>query len=778
MSTFTFSRLSRWIGPFAFLVAAGCGSANDGAQGIQGVPGTPGAPGATGAPGAAGMDGDPTFDDRRPLSSLQAVYLPTAPQFAVVPAATLPFPPPAHIPGYVKSLTGLYVAGTVPAGFEFPLANATSDDCRALAGLGQNTVVKWLDPLTWNDANDQPRFGANCDFLAYFGDGWNSDWAGSVVNSPPQWKGSATSAWMWSNHEYVSGVQAGPTTAPDNQALTLALWLRDRALLGNDVFSNVWAQADVDTYIKRSKQQIGGSWFKVIQDPATGAWLVDRSATAQRYDSSSNTLTKVVGSAIVNIAKDDAGVALPAGVVPGHAGDCSGGVSPWGTVIAGEENVQDYYGDLEACWDSQNVFVAATGFDSGAPVNPTIAPSSASTAEFGRISDVNGRHDRDNYGWLVESDVVTSGTQTPTNEYYGKTSAGVGHRKIGSMGRARWENCTFVTDAGWKLLNNQPVVIYASDDRRGGRIFKWVSATNYVNTMTKAQVRALLDTGVLYVAQWDGLNNATGLTLAAGNVTPTDTAPGSGRWIRLSTASTDVAVNAATLGAGTTVGAALQSNTWNGIGGFANDDAMRRALFTVCAKIGIMELNRPEDLEWNPLDPSGTPLLYVALTNFNGGLCLKANGTINNVAPRETRADRDGAIFAMKEANTATPAISTTFTYHQVWKGTNAKLAFDAADPDNIMIDKDGGVWFGTDGNFGRNGRADALYYLDLDPTHRVVGPGVVNVGYGKAFRVAAVASDAEATGPCLSSDMRTLFFNVQHPGEGSTVQSTWPQIR
>ena len=90
-----------------------------------------------------------------------------------------------------------------------------------------------------------------------------------------------------------------------------------------------------------------------------------------------------------------------------------------------------------------------------------------------------------------------------------------------------------------------------------------------------------------------------------------------------------------------------------------------------------------------------------------------------------------------------------------------------------LVIDAEGGVWFGTDGNFGTNGHADALYYLDLDPAHRDGQEGIVNATYGKGLRVVSGPSDSEATGPALSADMRSLFFSVQHPGE--EIFSTWP---
>jgi len=108
-----------------------------------------------------------------------------------------------------------------------------------------------------------------------------------------------------------------------------------------------------------------------------------------------------------------------------------------------------------------------------------------------------------------------------------------------------------------------------------------------------------------------------------------------------------------------------------------------------------------------------------------------------------------------------------------VWHGSKGEGDFDAACPDNIAIDKDGGVWFGTDGNFGVSTTADALYYLDLESAHKAGMSGVTTPTFGLAFRFVAVPSDAEATGPAFSSDMKTLFFSVQHPGED--VYSKWP---
>ena len=193
-----------------------------------------------------------------------------------------------------------------------------------------------------------------------------------------------------------------------------------------------------------------------------------------------------------------------------------------------------------------------------------------------------------------------------------------------------------------------------------------------------------------------------------------------------------------------------------------------------------MELNRPEDIEWNPNDPSGTPRLYVAFTKHGKQTALDDAGVM--FKPDEwamkapTRADAVGTIFAIQEADPGKPGASKAFTFFKAFQGTEGSGPFDAGNPDNILIDRDGGVWFGTDGNFGLNGHADGLYYLDLAPQHKAGQPGVVTPTWGKPLRVVAGPSDSEATGPAFSSDMRSLFYSVQHPGE--EVFSRWPGNR
>ena len=737
----------------------------DGDDGMNGVNGVNGSDGMNGSNGNNGQNGAACGQGGSTTSSTEGV--PDSAPLASVIALTycdVANTGAANLAGYVKALVARYGTNTLPAGFQFPLAAATTDSVRAIRGMVPDVVIKWLDPLSWDSMvgpATTPRFGANPDYIAYFGDGWEA-------GGTPYWQGSDTSAWMWVNQEYVSNLKPRATAAPTGQYLTLARFLSYWGVIGGAATASSWTSSDLTIYGDELKKQVGGTWMHLVQDPATGEWVLDRSKTARRYDATDATLVKVTGLD-VSPDHDDLGAPLPEDVVVGIQADCSGGVTPWGTVITAEENVQFAYGDLENAWTSSQRFAAGVGFDPGTTITYNVAPSP--TGDFA-TPDPNASHPKDAYGYLVEID-----PGVPADEYYGKTTPGVGHRKLGYAGRANWENATFVTGADWKLVPGQPIVLYSANDRRSGHIYKFVTSQPYTAGMTKAQTRALLDGGKLYVAHFAGLDSTQGRRMAATMMPPTEAAPGQGRWIELSMTSTDLVLNAAALGTPTkTVGQALADPTWNGIGGYADDAAVKKSLFTASLKIGAMELNRPEDIEWNPRDLSGTPRLYVAFTNHDRQVALDPMGRLfapaTHSAMSPNRGDKVGGIFAMQEAVPATPATSTTFTYWQVHAGSDAGGLWDAANPDNLLVDADGGVWFGTDGNFGTTMRrsADAVYYLDLDPAHRTTP----TPSFGKAFRVVAMPSDAEVTGPAFSAGMGTMFMSVQHPGE--ELQSSWPQ--
>ncbi|MEO0461456.1 MAG: alkaline phosphatase PhoX, partial [Myxococcota bacterium] len=590
----------RWIFALVSCTAFSL-AACDGDDGAQGPAGPTGATGSEGPAGPGGSDGSDGEDGSAGAEGGLGVSLTEVPLSGMVAVTLGPTSGAASIPEYVESLLDAIDAGTAAAG-ALPLAPASTDSVRTIQGLEHNVIVAWLDPLTFDDDVDAPRFGANNDYIAYFGEGWEND------TGTPYFSGSATSGWVWVNHEYISNNEPQLMMAPSGQNLTLASFLAQRGVIEGDPTRNdTYDQETVNTYVQRAKAELGGSWFRIIQDPGSGVWEVDRSAANLRYNGTSETQLTITGFEISRAANTDDGEALPmdvdlgddsiAGrdVVPGIIGDCSGGKSPWGTVFTAEENVQSYYGDLEDAWSGTQTFQGGT-FAPGSMISYTVEPSES--ADFGRTDNDNQRHDRDNYGFLAEID-----TGAAPDEYYGKTEVGTGHRKIGSFGRARWENTTFVTDENWNLITGQPIVMYAGNDRRSGRVYKWVTEGTYTAGMTRTEIRALLDKGTLYVAHFADLNNSDGVTVideeSGEAVLATADAPGTGRWIELSLSSSDTPPNRSAIegleeAELTTVGEALQDMNYNGIGGFASENDVLAALFTAANKIGVRELNRPE----------------------------------------------------------------------------------------------------------------------------------------------------------------------------------------
>jgi len=755
------------VGPEGPTGPAGADGADgmDGAAGADGQNGSDGADGQNGADGLDGQDGSDSLADQ-PLSSTVALVLD---RDARNNGQT-------SIPDYVKNLVDDYATGTLDAGMQFPLIDAWTDTVRTIDGIQYNVVIKWLDPINQDGSQ---VWGANNDYLAYVGDGFQFG-----ATDGPQVAGSSQAGWLWSNFEYISDFfRAGVGRAPVGQGLTLAKWMQINGEFDFDVTVDAnWDQAALDLLVERAREMHGGGWIRVIQDPGTLEWNAALGSDNVRYDSTSNTLSFVTGLDFTGRTDvvDDEGNPLPAGVVPGIVGDCSGGLSPWGTVITAEENVQFYHGDLEEGYDSQFLDPAGThNFVPGGPVVLDTTPTT--TGDFSRHSDPNLRKPRDVYGFLTEIDVGA-----PADLAY-DPATGDGHMKIGSFGRARWENTTFVTDTDFNLVDGDPITMYAGQDRRSGRVYKWVSENAYTNGMTKQQVRALLESGSLYVAHFADLDNDTGFTVNGQDPIDAVGRRGTGRWIELSVDSPDAPANLGAAGLVnpnnvTTVGDALQDDSYNNIGGFPSDEEVLRALFTAANKIGVMETNRPEDVEYNPFDG----LVYIGFTGHGDDVALDDNGVLNTVKS-DRRAFHNGTLMTLREID------GTNFEFfvfgedddgvradgvalaNRVATGvdSDANGIFTWRAIDNIMIDPQGGVWFGTDGNPGANTGTDALYYFDNDPAHASGQPGVVNPTFGLAFRVAAGPSDSEATGPHIVPDGRTIFFNVQHPGEDDF--SAWP---
>jgi uncharacterized protein len=154
--------------------------------------------------------------------------------------------------------------------------------------------------------------------------------------------------------------------------------------------------------------------------------------------------------------------------VIGTFANCSGGVTPWHTVLTCEENFQDYYGQRTD--------------DQGQPGQGTDdAPEPLEIAETYRwLDDPGSAQPPEHYGWIVEIDPFDPDSKP---------------RKHTWLGRIRHENAAInVSDSG-------RVVVYTGHDEEDRSIYKFVSSGAYDPDNREANFDLLSD-GMLYVADF------------------------------------------------------------------------------------------------------------------------------------------------------------------------------------------------------------------------------------------------------------------------------------
>lgn len=277
-----------------------------------------------------------------------------------------------------------------------------------------------------------------------------------------------------------------------------------------------------------------------------------------------------------------------------------------------------------------------------------------------------------------------------------------------------------------KLEEGQPLVLYSGDDSRFEYIYKFVSSAPYFKTTAGGH---LLNDGILYVARFND--------------------DGSGDWLPLDINNTDFAAKVAAAGVTFEDQADVLLNTR-----LAAD------------ALGATKMDRPE---WGAVHPD-TGEVYFTLTNNSRRTEEQidaANPRASNVTGHIIRWNErqnqsatafDWDIFLLAgDVGTVTPNTDLTLT-------TDNHLA----SPDGLWFDKNGLLWIQTDmsgsqqgeGPYGNN------QMLVADPVTRQI----------KRFLVGP--TDCEVTGISATPDMKTLFVNIQHPGDRSkpnNFTSNWP---
>lgn len=158
--------------------------------------------------------------------------------------------------------------------------------------------------------------------------------------------------------------------------------------------------------------------------------------------------------------------------------------------------------------------------------------------------------------------------------------------------------------------------------------------------------------------------------------------------------------------------------------------------------VGATEMNRPEDLEINPYDGS----ILIALSM------------------NKSKEDYFGSVLRISEKDSNHESME--FKYETFLAGAK-ESGFVC--PDNLCFDDKDNLWLATD-VYGEDLYQEG-YGFQANNSLYVIPLKGSEAGIPRRF--ASAPKGAEITGPSFSSDFKTLFFSIQHPGE--YVDSNWP---
>ena len=288
-------------------------------------------------------------------------------------------------------------------------------------------------------------------------------------------------------------------------------------------------------------------------------------------------------------------------------------------------------------------------------------------------------------------------------------------QKRTALGRFGHEGVVFAP-----AQEGKPVVCYSGDDSTNEYIYKFVSTDNYYAGSAGGY---LLNHGTLYVARFNE--------------------DGTGEWLPLDINDNNFVAKAAEAGVS-----------------FADQADVLINTRLAADLVGATKMDRPE---WGTVHPE-TGEVYFTLTNNTGrtetdAANPRANNTTGHIIRWRENDDTDTFawdIFLLGgDVGTTTGDVTLTAENH-------------FASPDGLWLDGRGVLWVQTDmsgsqqsdGPFGNN------QMLAADPVTKEL----------KRFLVGPL--ECEVTGVHATPDLKTMFVNIQHPGDRSApgaFTSHWP---
>ncbi|WP_406210544.1 PhoX family protein [Streptomyces decoyicus] len=557
----------------------------------------------------------------------------------------------------------------------------TADAVVVSEGHAQNVVIRWGDPiLRGAPAFDPDRQSAKAQAGQF---GYNNDYM-AVLDVPDERHRQL----MVINHEYTD--EQLMFAGYDAEAPT-----REQAEIG-------WAAHGLSVLVVQEEQRSGRLTAVTrhrLNRRITGTTPFEVSGPA-------------AGSDLLKTSADPEGTRIL-----GTLNNCGGGITPWGTVLSGEENFNQYFANGGSVTDpAAAARLKRYGITGGA--------SQRKWERFDQRFDVAREpNEVHRFGWVVEIDPYDPDA-TP--------------RKLTALGRFKHEA------AEPRLTADGRPVLYMGDDEKFDYFYKFVSHKRMKRGNVRAareHNRTLLDEGTLYAAKFSGDSAAE---IDGSGKLPEDGAfDGSGEWIPLASGDTSY------------------------VPGMTAEEVY---VFTRIAadKVGATKMDRPEDVEPSPR----TGRVYIALTN-NSDRGKAGKAPADEVNPRN--GNKHGQILELSERGDDPAADRFRWRLFLVcgdpedpatyFGGFPKDQVSPISCPDNLTFDVHGNLWISTDGN--ALGSHDGLF-------------GVATAGErrGEVKQFLTVPTGAETCGPVVQE--RRVMVAVQHPGEvdGASVEkpaSQWP---
>ena len=296
-----------------------------------------------------------------------------------------------------------------------------------------------------------------------------------------------------------------------------------------------------------------------------------------------------------------------------------------------------------------------------------------------------------------------------------------------ALGRFAHEGLVFAA-----AVEGEPMVAYSGDDARFEYIYKFVSKDVYRAGKTDGSI---LDEGTLFAARFND--------------------DGTGEWLALD--HDDASFQAAADAAGV---------------GFTDQGDVLINTRLAADVVGATRMDRPE---WGAVDPNSGQV-YFALTNNT----RRTEAQVDAANPRAANANGHIVRWLESGARSFDWDIFVLAGPPDASSDPNGESLTDDssfASPDGLWFDNSGLLWIQTDMSGGQLLGSDGQLTGAFGNNQMLVA----NPATGEIKRFFVGPVGCEVTGVITTPDRRTMFVNIQHPGEqgpipeGLDYSSNWP---